>query len=351
MKQTQTQNVSTKTQTGSAPAIGAAARPVRPGRAFGRGLWPKAGVIALLLGTGLLTAMGQTNQPKYRFIELTLPGPGVANGINDLGLVTGFYVDPATGDVFSYLFENGVLTTGITAPGATYTSLGPPNNLGMLGGNYGDYTNQQPVIYDVRRGTYTPLPEIPGMPLNLGDGLNDFGHASGVAYAGGNWYGGTGLGLNWIWDGRQYSFFTVPGAVNGAAAGGINDWDQVAGTYVDSSGLPKGFVKDGRNYITLEVPDSIFTEAFGINNLGVVTGLYQDMSGNYHGYFWSQGTYVTVDTTIPGAVGALWYGSNDFGDLAGFIEDTNNVQHAVIAVRVDGVAERKGGAALGTDGQ
>lgn len=331
-----TYDINNRTQTKAASADGGAALAVCPGRTLGGALVSKAGILALLLGTGLLTAMGQTKQPQYRFIEIPLPGPTWAVGINDLGLVTGYYVDSVTGDVFSYLFENGALTTGISAPGATITSLGPANNLGVEGGNYGGLTNQQPAFYDIHRGTVTPLPEIPGMPFNEGDGINDLGHASGVAYAAGNWFtGGTGLGLNWIWDGHKYDFFTVPGAVNGASAGGINDLDQVAGYYIDSSGLPKGFVKDGAKYVTLDVPGSIFTVAFGINNLGVVTGQYLDMSGNYHGYFWSGGTYVTVDTTIPGAVGALWFGSNDEGDLAGIFEDTNSVSHAVIALRVD----------------
>ena len=133
--------------------------------------------------------------------------------------------------------------------------------------------SQQAVLYDIRRGTYTPLPEIPGMPFNFGDGINDFGHASGVAYACGNYLtGGNGLGQNWIWDGRDYNFFTVPGAVNGAVAGGINNRDQVTGYYVDSSGLPQGFVKDGPNFTTLDAPGAIYTLALGINNHGVVAG-------------------------------------------------------------------------------
>jgi hypothetical protein len=334
MKQTQSSNA--KTQTGSAPANETNILPVRRLQVSGRRLWPKAGIIAVLLGTGLLPAMGQTNQPQYRFIEITLPGPGFAVGVNDSGLVTGYYTDPVTGDWHSFLMQHGVLTTGISAPGATVTALGPANNLGVEGGNYGDETNQRPVFHDIRRGTYTPLPEIPDMPLNFGDGINDFGHASGVAYSGGTFdTGGSGLGMNWTWDGRNYSFFTVPGAVNGAFAGGINDLDQVTGYYVDSSGTPHGFLKDGSKYTTFDVPGALATLAYGINNLTVVTGLYLDASGNPHGYFWSRGQFVTVDATIPGAVGSLWYGSNDQGDLAGYFEDTSNVSHAVIALRVD----------------
>jgi hypothetical protein len=197
------------------------------------------------------------------------------------------------------------------------------------------------VFYDIRRGTFTPLPEIPGMPLNFGDGINDFGHASGVAFASGDWLnGGNGLGQNWIWDGENYSFFTVPGAVNGAFAGGINNRDQVTGYYVDGSGLPQGFVKDGPNFTTFHAPGALYTVAFGINNLGVVAGLYVNPDNGHHGYLWRHGQFVTVDVNIPGSNGTLWYGSNDHGDLAGiFFSGATHVQHAVIAERVDADVE------------
>ena len=77
MKQTRTQDIGAKAQPGSAPANGAAALQVRQRRAFGGGLWPKAGVLALLLGfplgSSLLTAGEQPHQPQYRFTEIPLP--------------------------------------------------------------------------------------------------------------------------------------------------------------------------------------------------------------------------------------------------------------------------------------
>jgi probable HAF family extracellular repeat protein len=173
------------------------------------------------------------------------------------------------------------------------------------------------------------------MPLNFSGGINDFGHASGAAYASGDWSnGGNGLGQNWIWDGEKYNFFTVPGAVNGALAGGINNQDQVTGYYVDSSGLPQGFVKDGPNFTTIDVPGAIYTLANGINNQGTVVGSYLDASGN-HGFIWSKGKFVTVDVSIPGSLGTGWFCSNEHGDLAGVHQDASGVFRAVIALRVD----------------
>ena len=340
MKQIRTHDINTKTQTWSEPANGAAALPVRRERAFGRGLWPKARVLALLLGfplgASLLTAQ---EQPQYQFTEIAVPGPSYAYGINNQGTVTGAYTDPATGDVLSFVVERGVLTTGISAPGATITSLGGANNRGVETGNYGDATHQQAVLYDIRRGTFTPLPEIPGMPLNFGDGINDFGHASGTAYASGDWFnGGNGLGLNWIWDGENYNFFTVPGAVYGVLAGSINNRDQVTGYYVDSSGLPQGFVKDGPNFTTFNAPGATYTIASGINNPGVVAGTYLIAPHGHHGFLWSKGNFVTVDDNLPASVGTEWIGLNDHGDVAGIYFDTtaNHLPHAVIGVRVDG---------------
>jgi hypothetical protein len=314
-------------------------RPVRPGRPFGGGLLPKAGVLALLLGfplgASLLTA---GEQPQYRFTEIAVPSTSYAVGINNHGTVSGYYTDAATGDVLSFVLERGVLTTGLAGPGATITAIGGANNRDLETGNYGDFTHQQAVLYDIRHGTFTLLPEVPGLPFSFGQGINDFGHVSGVSYISGDWInGGNGLGQNWIWDGEDYTFYTVPGAVNGAVAGGINNRDQVTGFYVDSSGTPRGFLKHGPDFTTLDAPGAVYTLGFGINNLGAVVGRYLDATGGHHGYYWIRGTFVTVDANIAGSLGTQWIAINDHGDLAGNIWTAPGyTAHAVIAERVDG---------------
>jgi hypothetical protein len=287
------------------------------------------------LAASFLTA---AEEPQYRFTEIPLPGPGAAIGINDYGLVTGYYNDPATGNYLSFRSEGRVLTTGIEAPGATDTILAPANNFGLETGNDGDFTDQQAVIYDIRRGTYTSLPAIPNMPLNFGNGINDAGHVVGVAYAGGTVSASSGLGQNWSWDGGHYSFFTVPGAVNGAYVFGINDWDVMSGHYFDGVGAAHGFVKVGPVYTTLDDPDAgpVGTIAGGINNFGVVAGVYEDAEGFPHGFVWFRGNFVTVDVTIDDAIATEWFGINDHGDLAGEFFDTSFAQHTVIAERLDG---------------
>ena len=338
MKQIRTKEISVKTQTGPAPANGATVLLVRQRKVFGGGLLPKAGVLALLLGTGLLTAMGQSKEPQYRFIAITVPVPSEALGVNNSGLVTGAYVNPVTSGWTSFVLENGKLTTGIEIHGATDTILGPANIFGVESGNFGDETNQRPVFRDIYRGTYAPLPEIPGLPYNNGNGINDFGHGVGVAYVSGDINsGGNGLGMNWFWDGRDYSFFTVPGSeVNGASVGGLNDWDQISGYYVDGTGNPHGFIKNGTKYTTLDAPGAVYTIGGTINNEGAVAGLYVNPDGSHHGFIWSKGQFTTVDANVPGSIGTEWIGINDHGNLAGIYFDASHAAHAVIALRVDG---------------
>lgn len=62
----QTHDIKNKTQTGSAPANRAAALPIRPGRAFCRELWPKAGILAALalLAAAASSSFGQVFPPN-----------------------------------------------------------------------------------------------------------------------------------------------------------------------------------------------------------------------------------------------------------------------------------------------
>ncbi len=343
MKQVRRQDAGTKTQTGLAPADEAAAPPVRRGSSFADGFRPKAAILALLLGLplGASLLMAGDNQPNRNTAspKLRCLARGTPLASTTVGSSQGSILIRPRVTFSASWWSAACLATGIAAPGATFTSLGPANNLGVESENYGDLTHSQAVFHDIRRGTFSTLLEVPGMPFSFGDGIHDFGHGSGVVYASGDFNdGGNGLGLNWVWDGESYSFFAVPGAVNGAAAGGINNRDQVSGYYLDSSGLPKGFLKDGPNFTTIAAPGAIYTLALGINNLGVVTGEYVDANHVHHGYFWRNGQFVTVDVNLPGSLGNEWYGSNEHGDLAGVYLDDSHEFRAAIAERLDGDA-------------
>ena len=109
------------------------------------------------------------------------------------------------------------------------------------------------------------------------------------------------------------------GSHQGTFATGLNNSNEVVGTYRDSSGLTHGFVESGGIYTTLDDPNAASgqTYAIGINNNGVVSGYYVDTSGHYHGFTELNGIYTTVNDPSLGAVNTQLFGINDSNQAAG----------------------------------
>ena len=55
------------------------------------------------------------------------------------------------------------------------------NEPGLVVGNYGPFDTQHAAIYDSGDATWTTLPEVPNLPINLGNGINPQGIAVGSA--------------------------------------------------------------------------------------------------------------------------------------------------------------------------
>jgi uncharacterized membrane protein len=74
----------------------------------------------------------------------------------------------------------------------------------------------------------------------------------------------------------QYSFTTidVPGSVRTGAAG-INDSDQIVGSYSDGT-TDHGFLDTAGSFTTIDVPGASSTSASGINDSGQIVGGYSD---------------------------------------------------------------------------
>jgi hypothetical protein len=74
-------------------------------------------------------------------------------------------------------------------------------------------------------------------------------------------------------DGSAFQSFDYPGAASTNPTAIDND-GQIAGYYVDVSGLRHGFVKDGANCLSVDVPGATETVAYAINNNGQIAGTY-----------------------------------------------------------------------------
>ncbi len=273
---------------------------------------------------------------EYDFITIKIPGSTGANAfnINDGRLVTGDYLD-ASGNWHGFLWLDGSVHT-LDEPGALDSLPSAASNQGVVIGIFGNSTTGSAATYSLASGVWTTLPDVPGVANNYGTGINDLGVA--VGEAGSNLQGleaGAFGACNvaWIWDPLQsaYSFFSVPGAVNGTCPFGVNNQRQVAGGIYDQIGA-HGFLKDGESFTTIDVPGAAGTGGSWINNRGEIVGSWFDASGANHGYVRSAaGQFTTVD--VPGSSGSAAYGINDRGDLCGYYSDAVGVSYAYVALK------------------
>jgi uncharacterized membrane protein len=267
---------------------------------------------------------------QYKFITIAArPSDNTqAAGINNARLVTGFYED-ASSNHHGFVWQAGTFQT-VDYPGAVYTLLLAVNNRGVAISFYGDADNtEHAVMYSVPGGTWTALPDIPGYSENEGYGINDGGFAVGNAYEG-------DASVAWIWDPTtlSYSFFTEPGAAQyGTQPNGINDKGQIAGYFVDTSGVHHSFLKEGETYTTIDAPGASGTQAFGINNSGTIVGQWFDAAGASQGFvFTSSGLFTTVDYPGPELTGLD--NINDRGDISGVLwQNPSGSEIAIIGLR------------------
>lgn len=248
----------------------------------------------------------------YKFITIAVPNSSyaVASGINNAGLVAGYYLDSSF-NYHGFLWQNGAFQT-VDYPGAVNTLLTGVNNQGVVIGYYGDGATNHTATYSVSGATWSGLPDIPNYSQNDGYCLNDAGTAVGNAF-------GVESSVAWIWDPtkRLYSFFSVPAAAPYRTYPTcVNNKNQVSGYYEDTGGVYHGFLKEYGGYTMIAVPAA--TEAFpdGINNWGMLQGQIVNGSGIAQGFAATPGGSFTL-VEYPGAAATAIVGINDHGDLCG----------------------------------
>jgi hypothetical protein len=131
------------------------------------------------------------------------------------------------------------------------------------------------------------------------------------------------------------STFDYPGTGIQTQPQKISDKDDVVGTFVDASGVSRGFVMFNNGNFSnplVDPADTVgFTEGRGINSSRVVCGDYaNDASGNLHGYFFFRGFYQNFDvfdTTFTAILGI-----NNARDFAGSVIPTGGIQEAFLSI-------------------
>lgn len=267
--------------------------------------------------------------------------PGFNNllGINNEGLIAGFYGSGAAGDPNQgYLLSDGVFTP-VNFPGEAQTQLTGLNNVDIAVGYFYPTNNGVPVDnqfgFYVKDGVFTPVndPHTPTTPNpgvlieNQLLGVNEHDIAVGFYNdASGNSHGYTYD----IKTGVFSADINDPAAVSTVAAA-INDKGDIAGFYTDAAGVTHGFLDDHGHFTTIDGPGASLTQLLGLNDHGVAVG--QDVvDGVTHGVIYDSHTGAFTVLDDPNAAGfTLFNGINDAGAVVGFYMDAGGITHGLLA--------------------
>lgn len=281
----------------------------------------------LVLVLALLTTLIGTSSPaafaEYSYTSIQPAGSvfTVPFGMNDAGVITGFYAQPSgffTGFVRA---ADGTITTA-QPPATVQAILGGVNNSGIAAGAFLDFgfVNHS-ATYNIGTDTWTPLPDIGGTAGSVGVGINIANVITGYSITG---FTGSGslVGCHgYFYDGSAYSFYDVPNvdlSFDGTIPEDINDSGTVVGFFTPQGrgGLFSGFVRDALgNYTILDHPGADSTFVQGINNQGIVAGSYE-AGGISHSFLWSSsGGFTAFD--LPFGFNTEIWGIDNNNNLVG----------------------------------
>ncbi len=146
--------------------------------------------------------------------------------------------------------------------------------------------------------------------------------------------------------------FDYPGTGNSTTAFGINEHDDIAGNYVDSAGVTRGFVRAGNGTFSppIVAPGDTgnFTRCLGINTPGTVVGDFFNVAENrFHGYFLSGGAFRQFDvgpTVSTSLVGINLAGNfvGTFGSIAQPNQAFINISGSTIVIAIPGAHDSNG---------
>jgi hypothetical protein len=224
---------------------------------------------------------GQANYTNENF-------PGSAQtqvtGLNDLGDTSGFWVT-AGGTNHGFVEWNGVFASyndpnTPKVKGSVNQLLGI-NNAGTAVGFYNDKNgNSHAYKLNQATGHFTAI-HVPGVST-VATGINKAGDVVGFATD------AAGNTTSWLKIGTSTIAFGFPGGSN-TQAFGINNKNQIVGSYLDGAGVMHGFVLTNpmgptSHWQSIDDPNGVgSTVVNGINAAGDLVGFYTDAAGNTDG--------------------------------------------------------------------
>lgn len=219
-------------------------------------------------------------------------------GINNHGVTVGFWsltnnANPNTNNNFGFVDDNGVMSDvndpkGLKADnGMTVEQLLGVNDKDVAVGFWTDKNgNNHGFTYNINSKSFSEV-DITGFASTETTAINNAGHIAGFVV------GADGNDVSFIKEGNTIDWLTGPKGAMSVQALGINNEDQVVGSYVNSSPThaTHGFVYDAQSntYATVDATNNpatgkaAMTVLNGINDKGQVVGFYVDKNGNTDG--------------------------------------------------------------------
>jgi hypothetical protein len=135
---------------------------------------------------------------------------------------------------------------------------------------------------------------------------------------------------------RVITTFDYPGTgIQGTQSQKINDGGDIVGSYFDSNGMGRGFVRfrNGNFSAPIVEPNDTcnVTEGTGINNSRLICGEYQNGSDCLlHGYFLMGGNFREFD--VPDSLSTEVAGVNNVGDFCGDFTDATGLTQGFVSL-------------------
>lgn len=281
--------------------------------------------LALAFALSLCTSAWAQN---YSFQTVDYPSDTFTQllGINNASRIAGYH-NFNSNSGFTLTLPGNFTTENY--PHSAMTQVIGINNSMVTDGFYVDTNGITHGFFRSAFGQYSTV-DYPGSRFNQLLGQNDFAQAAGYYSLS---VDNTTPDFPYIYNesGGVFEVLTIPGAVGGAQATGINNSQLISGFYIDQNGVNHGFLMDYGYFIKLDFPGSTFTQALGLNNRGLVVGDYMDSAGLTHGFRYNVSSRKFTSIDDPNGVGAtVVNGINDNGTLVGFY-GTAPINHGFVA--------------------
>ncbi len=298
----------------------------------------------LLLAAAAILIAGLAQAQSFTYTTIDNPADPTFNqllGINDHGVIAGYFGSGAAGHPNQGYTIAGPYTAfrNFAEPGSVQTQATGINNAGLITGfwsntNQGNNQDANFGLLAMPVGkTFNFLaatdPLVAGQPrIAQALGVNNNNLAVGFYLdANGNSHGYTFNSAT-----ATYQPVNVAGSQQVVAAG-INDAGETCGSYVNRQGNTVGFTRNASGGVvaTFHVPGTNFTQLLGINNSGIAVGWYTDAAGIAHGLYYNSTNGAWLSVNDPNGVGGtVVNGLNNQGQLVGFYTDAAGNVHGML---------------------